>query len=157
MRIPALFVASARMLQIEAIFWSRDRPRFFQSSTAASSSPGRPPGLVQGNGRSLPIACRIESRTIHPGHPYTRIRIRLHMASLDWSHCPAVESIPGKVSGAWVFRGTRVPVSAIFENLKSSSMDEVLENFPVTRDQIQAVLDFAAKSAESPSEPSRAA
>jgi len=67
------------------------------------------------------------------------------MASLDWSQCPAVESIPGKVSGAWVFRGTRVPVSAIFENLKSSSIDEVLENFHVTRDQVQAVLDFCRK------------
>ncbi len=70
------------------------------------------------------------------------------MATLDWSQCPAVESIPGKVSGAWVIRGTRVPVSAIFENLKSSSLDEVLENFHATRDQVQAVLDFAAKSAE---------
>jgi uncharacterized protein (DUF433 family) len=78
---------------------------------------------------------------------------RSHMASLDWSQCPAVESIPGKVSGAWVFRGTRVPVSAIFENLKSSSIDEVLENFHVTRDQVQTVLDFVARSAE----PSRAA
>ena len=72
------------------------------------------------------------------------------MASLDWSQCPVVESIPGKVSGAWVFRGTRVPVSAIFENLKCSSIDEVLENFHVTR-------DFAAKSAVPPVEPSRAA
>ena len=79
------------------------------------------------------------------------------MASLDWSQCPAVESIPGKVSGAWIFRGTRVPVSAVFKNLKSSSIDEILENFPVTRDQVQAVLDFAARSAESPSQPSRAA
>lgn len=79
------------------------------------------------------------------------------MATLDWSQCPEVESIPGKVSGAWVFRGTRVPVSAIFENLKSSSIDEVLENFNVRRDQIQAVLDFAAKSAEPPLNPSRAA
>jgi uncharacterized protein (DUF433 family) len=78
------------------------------------------------------------------------------MASLDWSQCPVVESIPGKVSGAWVFRGTRVPVSAIFENLKSSSIEEVLENFHVTRDQVQAVLDFAAKSAESPSDHSSA-
>lgn len=77
------------------------------------------------------------------------------MVGLDWSKCPAVESIPGKVSGAWLFRGTRVPVSAIFENLKTSSIDEVLENFPVTRDQVQAVLDFAAKSAETPLEPSR--
>ena len=80
-----------------------------------------------------------------------------HMASLDWSQCSAVESIPGKVSGAWVFRGTRVPVSAIFENLKCSSVDEVLENFHVTREQVQAVLDFAAKSAVPPAEPSRAA
>ena len=79
------------------------------------------------------------------------------MASLDWSQCPAVESTPGKVSGAWVFRGTRVPVSAIFENLKCSSLDEVLENFHVTRDQVQDVLDFAARSADPPSEPVRAA
>ncbi len=70
------------------------------------------------------------------------------MAShLDWSQCPVVESIPGKVSGAWVFRGTRVPVAAIFENLKTSPVDEVLENFHVTREQIQSVLDFAARSA----------
>ena len=83
---------------------------------------------------------------------------RFHMASLDWSQCSVVESIPGKVSGAWVFRGTRVPVSAIFENLKCSSVDEVLENFHVTRGQVQAVLDFAAMSAVPPVvEPSRAA
>jgi uncharacterized protein (DUF433 family) len=75
---------------------------------------------------------------------------RTNMATLDWSQCPAVESIPGKVSGAWVFRGTRVPVSAIFENLKISPIEEVLENFPVTRDQIQTVLDFAARSAQAP-------
>jgi uncharacterized protein (DUF433 family) len=77
------------------------------------------------------------------------------MASLDWSQCPAVESIPGKVSGAWVFRGTRVPVSAIFENLKTSSIEEVLENFHVTRDQVRMVLDFAARSTQAPLETSR--
>ena len=65
------------------------------------------------------------------------------MASLDWSQCPAVESVPGKVSCAWVFRGTRVPVSAISENLKTSSLEEVLENFHVTREQVQIVLEFA--------------
>src|SRR5579871_388367 len=75
-----------------------------------------------------------------------------NMANLDWSHCPAVESIPGKVSGAWVFRGTRVPVSAVFENLKTSPIEEVLENFHVTRDQVQTVLDSAAKSAQPPVE-----
>lgn len=75
------------------------------------------------------------------------------MATLDWSQCPVVESIPGKLSGAWVFRGTRVPVSAIFENLKCSSIDEVMENFPVSRDQVLAVLDFAARSSVPPSNP----
>jgi len=74
------------------------------------------------------------------------------MASLDGSQCPAVESIPGKVSGAWVFRGTRVPVSAIFENLKTSPLEEVLENFHVTREQVQTVLDFAARSTQTPLE-----
>ena len=70
------------------------------------------------------------------------------MRSLDWSQCSVVESIPGKVSGAWLFRGTRVPVSAIFENLKTSTIEEVLENFPVTREQVQAVLDFARNVTE---------
>jgi uncharacterized protein (DUF433 family) len=70
------------------------------------------------------------------------------MATLDWSQCPAVESIPGKVSGAWVSRGTRVPVLAIFENLKTSPMEEVLENFDATRDQVQAVLDLASMSTQ---------
>ncbi len=76
--------------------------------------------------------------------------------SIDWSQCSVVESIPGKVSGAWVFRGTRVPVSAIFENLKTSPIEEVLENFHVTREQVQSVLDFAAKSSKAPLEHLRA-
>src|SRR5207248_10371018 len=79
---------------------------------------------------------------------WLRIKTGFHMASLDWSQCPGVASIPGKVSGAWVFRGTRVPVSAIFENLKTSPIEEVLENFHVTREQVQTVLDFAAKSTQ---------
>jgi uncharacterized protein (DUF433 family) len=69
-----------------------------------------------------------------------------NMATLVWSQCPAVESIPGKVGGAWVFRGTRVPASAIFESLKTSPLEEVLENFHVTRERVQTVLDFAARS-----------
>ncbi len=72
------------------------------------------------------------------------------MASLDWSQCPAVESVPGKVSGAWVFRGTRTPVSTVFENLQDMSVDELIEEFGVTREQVQAVLEFAAHSAEAP-------
>ena len=72
-------------------------------------------------------------------------------ATLDWSQCPAVESIPGKVSGAWVLRDTRMPVSIIFENLEyGASIEEIIENYNVTREQIQAVLEFAAQSASLP-------
>ncbi len=74
------------------------------------------------------------------------------MASLDWSQCPAVESVAGKVSGAWVFRGTRTPVSTVFENLQDMSVDELIEEFGVTREQVQAVLQFAAHSAEAPTQ-----
>ena len=68
------------------------------------------------------------------------------MAALDWSRCPAVESIPGKVSGAWVFKGTRLPVATVIENLEDLGIDEVMEQFDVTREQITAVLDFVAES-----------
>jgi uncharacterized protein (DUF433 family) len=71
-------------------------------------------------------------------------------APLDWSQCPAVESIPGKRSGAWVFKDTRMPVATVFENLQDMSVDEVVEEFGVTREQVQAVLQFAAHSAEAP-------
>jgi uncharacterized protein (DUF433 family) len=70
------------------------------------------------------------------------------MANLDWSQCPAVESVPGKRSGAWVFRGTRTPVSTVFENLQDMTVDELVEEFGVTREQVQAVLQFAAQSTE---------
>ena len=68
------------------------------------------------------------------------------MAALDWSQCPAVESIPGKVSGAWVFKGTRLPVATVIENLEDLSVEEVMEQFDVTREQITAVLDFVVES-----------
>jgi uncharacterized protein (DUF433 family) len=78
------------------------------------------------------------------------------MATLDWSQCVAVESIPGKVSGAWVFRGTRLPVATVIENLEDLSIEEVMEQFDVTREQITAVLDFVAQSLKTatPSDPS---
>jgi uncharacterized protein (DUF433 family) len=67
---------------------------------------------------------------------------------LDWSQCPAVERQPGKVSGAWLFKGTRVPVKALFENLEAGArLDEFLEWFPgVTREQVEAVLQHAELS-----------
>ena len=71
--------------------------------------------------------------------------------SLDWSQCPAVESIPGKRSGAWVFRGTRMPVSTVFENLQDMTIDELVEEFGVTREQVETVLQFVAQTAEAPS------
>jgi len=67
---------------------------------------------------------------------------------LDWSQCPAVERVPGKVSGAWLFRGTRVPVRALCANLESgATVSQFLEWFPgVTRQQVGAVLEFANQS-----------
>lgn len=74
------------------------------------------------------------------------------MGTLDWSQCPAVESIPGKRSGAWVFKDTRMPVSTVFETLESgASIDEIMEWFDVTREQVVAVLEFAARSLDAPS------
>jgi len=72
------------------------------------------------------------------------------MPVLDWSQCPAVESIPGKVSGAWVFRDTRLPVATVIENLEDLSVEEVMEQFDVTREQITAVLEFVAQSLKTP-------
>jgi uncharacterized protein (DUF433 family) len=69
------------------------------------------------------------------------------MASLDWSQCPVVESVPGKVSGAWVFTGTRTPVAIVLDNLEDGmTIDELVQQFPVTREQIKAVLEFAERS-----------
>lgn len=66
--------------------------------------------------------------------------------ALDWSQCPAVERVPGKVSGAWVLRGTRMPVSTIFENLEAgASIDDILNWFEgLDRNQVKAVIEFAA-------------
>jgi uncharacterized protein (DUF433 family) len=70
------------------------------------------------------------------------------MAALDWSQCSAVESVPGKVSGAWVLKGTRMPVSAIFENLEAgASLNQILQWYDgLDREQVKAVIEFAARS-----------
>jgi uncharacterized protein (DUF433 family) len=73
------------------------------------------------------------------------------MATLDWAQCRAVESVPGRLSGAWVFKDTRMPVAAVFENLEvGSNVEEIMEQYDLTREQIQAVLEFAARSLERP-------
>ncbi len=70
------------------------------------------------------------------------------LVMLDWSKCAAVERIAGKVSGAWLFKGTRVPVAALFENLEDgATVDDFLEWFPgVAREQVEAVLEHAGQS-----------
>jgi uncharacterized protein (DUF433 family) len=70
------------------------------------------------------------------------------MANLDWALCSVVESVPGKLSGAWVLKGTRMPVSAIFENIEAgANIDDILEWFDgLDREQVKAVIEFAARS-----------
>lgn len=71
--------------------------------------------------------------------------------ALDWSQCPEVERIPGKVSGAWLFKGSRTPVSVVFNNLQDGmTIDEIIEQFPVSREEIKAALEFAARSLDVP-------
>ncbi|MGH9902540.1 MAG: DUF433 domain-containing protein, partial [Pyrinomonadaceae bacterium] len=67
---------------------------------------------------------------------------------MDWSSCPAVERDPEKVSGSWVFRNTRVPVVALFENFEGgASVDDFLSWFPgVTREQVEAVIEYTIQS-----------
>ncbi len=70
------------------------------------------------------------------------------MAVLDWSQCPAVERVAGKVSGAWVLRRTRMPVATVFENLVAgASLDDLMKwSEGVDWKQVQAVIEFAARS-----------
>ena len=72
----------------------------------------------------------------------------------DWSQCAAVESVPGKLSGAWVFRGSRIPVSAVFENLEDGlTIQQIVEMFDgLTHAQVKAVLDFAAQNLSVPAQ-----
>ena len=78
------------------------------------------------------------------------------MTALDWSQCPAVESVPDRVGGAWVFKGTRLPVATVIENLEDLSVDQVMEQFDVSRDQVAAVLEFVAESLRSAAPSARA-
>jgi uncharacterized protein (DUF433 family) len=71
--------------------------------------------------------------------------------ALDWSQCAAVESVPGKLSGAWVFRDTRLPISVVFKNLEAgATIDEIAEWFHIEKERVIEVLEFAAESANPP-------
>ncbi len=69
------------------------------------------------------------------------------MTALDWSQCPAVERVPGKMSGAWVLKGTRMPVSVVVETREAgASIDEIMQWYEgLDREQIKAVIEFAAR------------
>ena len=68
-------------------------------------------------------------------------------STLDWSQCPAVERVPGRVSGAWVFRDTRLPVAVVFSNLEAgATVEDISEWFDIAPAQVRAVIDFAARS-----------
>ena len=77
---------------------------------------------------------------------------KIRSGALDWSQCPAVESVPGKVSGAWVLKGTRMPVATIFGNLEAgANIDDIMEWYDgLDREQVKAVIDFAVRSLETP-------
>lgn len=113
--------------------------------------------LTQATARGLSLSDFVREIVVREAHVSPeglprRTAQELIDASLDWSRCPAVESIPGKVSGAWVFKDTRMPVAAVFENLEDGvSIDELTELYAgLTRQQITAVLDFAARSLDAP-------
>lgn len=73
------------------------------------------------------------------------------MAALDWSQCSAVESVPDRLGGAWVFRDTRMPMSLVFENLEAeATVDEIADWFHLSRAQILTVIEFAARSLDAP-------
>lgn len=72
-------------------------------------------------------------------------------ATLDWSQCHAVESIPGKRSGAWVFKDTRTPVSVVFDNLEvGATVNDIMEWFHLSQEQVVAVIEFASRSLDAP-------
>lgn len=73
------------------------------------------------------------------------------MANLDWSQCPAIESVADRLSGAWVFRGTRMPVYAVFQNLAAgATVDEITEWFDISKEEVVEILEFASRSTEAP-------
>ena len=73
------------------------------------------------------------------------------MASLDWSQCPIVESVPERLNGAWVFRDTRLPVSVVFQNLEAgATVDEIAEWFDISKELVVEILEFATRSVAPP-------
>ena len=70
----------------------------------------------------------------------------------EWSECSVVESVPGRMSGAWVFKDTRLPISALFDNLAAgATIDDFVDWFPgVTKEQVVEVLEHEVASLQVP-------
>src|SRR5262249_3312237 len=94
----------------------------------------------------------LAARTGRPPEKVVEGAVRKYEASqvtaLDWSRCAVVERSPERVSGAWVLRRTRMPVATIFENLEAgANLDDIMSWYDgLDREQVKAVLDFAARS-----------
>jgi uncharacterized protein (DUF433 family) len=128
-----------------------------------SSEAARPPSAMSRRHEPNAKAHGGRGGRVVPRHPFERRGIgwtRAHSGLralagepilacvLDWSQCSAVERLPDRLSGAWVFKGTRVPVVALFENLEDGArIDDFLDWFPgVKREQVEAVLQHAEQS-----------
>ena len=121
-------------------------PTNFMNSSEMSADVGRCPSAASPEAPAGENPWRLAgARHLHSGQKFTMV-----CRMLDWAQCPAVERIPGKVSGAWLFKDTRVPVKTLFENIEGgATVQEFLEWFPgVTREQIEAVLEYAQRSLE---------
>jgi uncharacterized protein (DUF433 family) len=126
----------------------------------------QPPfSTIGGSRRLFPVLLRLKRSTVGTRRLsvlgpsiLSKLNKQVRKMALDWSQCPAVESIPGKVSGAWVLRGTRMPVSVIFENLEAgANIDDIMNWFEgLDRSKVKAVIEFAARSLdETPSSAGR--
>jgi len=125
--------------------------RIFQ--TLPRSSEIFNPCCLSTGSRTSPPLPGSRKRTCIPSGDAPRVRVARNPRSPAGivSRFGQVESAFGKVSGSWVFKDTRMPVSIVFENLEAgATIDEIMEWFDVTREQVVAVLEFAARSLDAP-------
>ena len=122
-------------------------PQVRPNPSLKRSANGRPPGPGRWYGVHFhqPCRCRPLSSNVRP---HTNTCGATIPRMIDWSTCPAAERDPARMSGAWVFKGTRVPIAALFENLEDdASVHQFLDWFPgVSLEQARSVLEHAARS-----------
>ena len=116
-----------------------------------ASGPGG--GVIEFSDRDGLVALCVPRVGLRPGAPLRAVscparRRALQSTMLDWARCDAVERTSDRLSGAWTFKGTRVPVKALYENLEDgATVEQFLQWFPgMTRGQVEAVLEHTAQS-----------